>query len=163
VANPNKPPQIATILRRNKDKLLAFLKDFHNDKDGKLPATLHVAEADNQMSNSTYVATVVRIKKLTSQDEKQFLIGQSESLLFCFRIQGQDADPQSKPYNSSSLPFSSCLHRCGICCRDVYLCSHDNAYYARVLVSPPVTLMTDLGSLLGLLRLALLLPPFTCS
>ena len=59
VANPNKPPQIATILRRNKDKLLAFLKDFHNDKDGKLPAALPVAEADNQMSNSTYVATVV--------------------------------------------------------------------------------------------------------
>lgn len=35
VANPNKPPQIVTILRRNKDKLLSFLKEFHNDKDGK--------------------------------------------------------------------------------------------------------------------------------
>lgn len=35
VANPNKPPQIASILRRNKDKLLVFLKEFHNDKDGK--------------------------------------------------------------------------------------------------------------------------------
>jgi calcium binding protein 39 len=34
VANPNKPPQIVSILRRNKDKLLSFLKDFHNDKDG---------------------------------------------------------------------------------------------------------------------------------
>ena len=36
VANPKKPPQIETILRRNKDKLLKFLKDFHNDKEGKL-------------------------------------------------------------------------------------------------------------------------------
>ena len=80
VANPNKPPQIATILRRNKDKLLAFLKDFHNDKDGKLHQALREISADNQMSNSMYVATVVRIKKLISQDEKQFLIGQSESL-----------------------------------------------------------------------------------
>lgn len=35
VANPNKPPQIASILRRNKERLLAFLKDFHNDKEGK--------------------------------------------------------------------------------------------------------------------------------
>ncbi|RSH93317.1 hypothetical protein EHS25_007671 [Saitozyma podzolica] len=33
VANPNKPPQIASILRRNKDRLLVFLKEFHNDKD----------------------------------------------------------------------------------------------------------------------------------
>ena len=36
VANPAKPPQIASILRRNKDKLLVFLKEFHNDKDGGL-------------------------------------------------------------------------------------------------------------------------------
>ncbi|ODN98076.1 hypothetical protein I350_07718 [Cryptococcus amylolentus CBS 6273] len=48
VANPNKPPQIASILRRNKDKLLVFLKEFHNDKD------------DEQFN-----------------DEKQFLIHQS--------------------------------------------------------------------------------------
>lgn len=34
VANPKKPPQIETILRRNKEKLLAFLKTFHNDKEG---------------------------------------------------------------------------------------------------------------------------------
>jgi calcium binding protein 39 len=36
VANPKKPPQIESILRRNKEKLLAFLKDFHNDKEGPL-------------------------------------------------------------------------------------------------------------------------------
>ncbi|KAF8882091.1 armadillo-type protein, partial [Infundibulicybe gibba] len=33
VANPKKPPQIEVILRRNKDKLLSFLKTFHNDKE----------------------------------------------------------------------------------------------------------------------------------
>ena len=34
VANPKKPPQIESILRRNKEKLLVFLRDFHNDKEG---------------------------------------------------------------------------------------------------------------------------------
>ncbi|WVW86907.1 hypothetical protein I302_108962 [Kwoniella bestiolae CBS 10118] len=51
VANPNKPAQIAAILRRNKDKLLVFLKEFHNDKD------------DEQFN-----------------DEKQFLIAQIQQL-----------------------------------------------------------------------------------
>ncbi|ORX37723.1 putative transcriptional repressor [Kockovaella imperatae] len=51
VANPNKPPQIASILRRNKDKLLIFLKEFHNDKD------------DEQFN-----------------DEKQFLIAQIQQM-----------------------------------------------------------------------------------
>ncbi|KIR54897.1 calcium binding protein 39 [Cryptococcus gattii Ru294] len=51
VANPNKPPQIASILRRNKEKLLVFLKEFHNDKD------------DEQFN-----------------DEKQFLIQQIQQL-----------------------------------------------------------------------------------
>ncbi|KAG6885017.1 hypothetical protein C0993_006542 [Termitomyces sp. T159_Od127] len=51
VANPKKPPQIETILRRNKEKLLVFLKGFHNDKD------------DEQFT-----------------DEKQFLIVQIQGL-----------------------------------------------------------------------------------
>ncbi|KAK8849701.1 hypothetical protein IAR55_005036 [Kwoniella newhampshirensis] len=51
VANPNKPPQIASILRRNKEKLLVFLKEFHNDKD------------DEQFN-----------------DEKQFLIAQIQQI-----------------------------------------------------------------------------------
>lgn len=34
VANPHKPPQIAAILKRNRDKLVGFLKEFHNDKEG---------------------------------------------------------------------------------------------------------------------------------
>jgi calcium binding protein 39 len=34
VANPKRPPQIESILRRNKDKLLVFLEGFHNDKEG---------------------------------------------------------------------------------------------------------------------------------
>lgn len=51
VANPKKPPQIESILRRNKDKLLNFLKGFHNDKE------------DEQFA-----------------DEKQFLIVQIQGL-----------------------------------------------------------------------------------
>ncbi|KAH9042591.1 mo25 protein [Lactarius pseudohatsudake] len=51
VANPKKPPQIEAILRRNKEKLLVFLKNFHNDKD------------DEQFT-----------------DEKQFLIVQIQGL-----------------------------------------------------------------------------------
>ncbi|KAI4527813.1 mo25 protein [Schizophyllum commune Tattone D] len=51
VANPKKPPQIEAILRRNKEKLLVFLRNFHNDKE------------DEQFS-----------------DEKQFLIVQIQSL-----------------------------------------------------------------------------------
>jgi len=33
VANPNKPPSILNILVKNKDKLIGFLNNFHNDKD----------------------------------------------------------------------------------------------------------------------------------
>ncbi|KAI5474724.1 calcium binding protein 39 [Pseudohyphozyma bogoriensis] len=51
VANPNKPPQIQAILRRNKPKLLTFLRSFHNDRE------------DEQFN-----------------DEKVFLIGQIEAL-----------------------------------------------------------------------------------
>ncbi|KAF8132492.1 mo25 protein [Boletus edulis] len=36
VANPKKPPQIEAILRRNKEKLLTFLKDFRKDKEDEL-------------------------------------------------------------------------------------------------------------------------------
>ena len=32
VANPNKPPPILHILVKNKEKLIAFLTNFHNDK-----------------------------------------------------------------------------------------------------------------------------------
>lgn len=35
VANPNKPPQIEAILRRNKAKLVSFLQNFHNDREGE--------------------------------------------------------------------------------------------------------------------------------
>ncbi|KAF9451430.1 mo25 protein [Macrolepiota fuliginosa MF-IS2] len=51
VANPKKPPQIENILRRNKEKLLVFLRNFHNDKE------------DEQFT-----------------DEKQFLIVQIQGL-----------------------------------------------------------------------------------
>lgn len=33
VANPNKPPAIANILRKNKEKLSVYLREFHKDRD----------------------------------------------------------------------------------------------------------------------------------
>lgn len=32
VANPQKPADIMSILSKNKDKLLTFLEEFHNDR-----------------------------------------------------------------------------------------------------------------------------------
>ncbi len=39
VANPNKPPPITAVLTNNKDRLLVFLREFHNDRDGERPCT----------------------------------------------------------------------------------------------------------------------------
>jgi|TARA_B100000475_G_scaffold152804_1_gene113929 calcium binding protein 39 len=33
VANPRKPDAINSILFKNKDKLVAYLRNFHNDRD----------------------------------------------------------------------------------------------------------------------------------
>lgn len=33
VANPNKPAAVLDILVKNKERLLGYLGDFHNDKD----------------------------------------------------------------------------------------------------------------------------------
>ena len=33
VANPQKPSEIVSILFKNKDKLIAYLENFHSDKD----------------------------------------------------------------------------------------------------------------------------------
>lgn len=33
MANPKKPPVIENILRRNREKLVQYLSNFHNDKD----------------------------------------------------------------------------------------------------------------------------------
>jgi len=51
VANPNKPAPILNILCKNKEKLIGFLSNFHNDKE------------DDQFT-----------------DEKAFLIKQIQSL-----------------------------------------------------------------------------------
>lgn len=40
MANPKKPPQIEAILRRNKVKLVEFLKNFHNDREGRSKVTV---------------------------------------------------------------------------------------------------------------------------
>ena len=73
VANPKKPPQIEAILRRNKEKLLTFLKNFHNDKE------------DEQFSVRAHLQLSARDSRLTRsvchrQDEKQFLIVQIQNL-----------------------------------------------------------------------------------
>lgn len=36
VANPQKPAEIMSILSKNREKLLTFLEDFHNDRTGML-------------------------------------------------------------------------------------------------------------------------------
>ena len=53
VANPKKPPQIEIILRRNKEKLLNFLKTFHNDKEGACYSFLFSFLALDISSSST--------------------------------------------------------------------------------------------------------------
>lgn len=84
VANPKKPPQIEAILRRNKDKLVAFLRNFHNDRD------------DEQFNVRTVLAGLRRVgaswtrqcadQSVTrrfcprAQDEKLFLLQQIEAL-----------------------------------------------------------------------------------
>lgn len=68
VANPKKPPQIETILRRNKDKLLQFLKNFHNDKEGQYsrlitfrPCAYRSVFVYLKTSNLPYVTPVQRV------------------------------------------------------------------------------------------------------
>ena len=65
VANPKKPPQIESILRRNKEKLLTFLKGFHNDKEGTF-STIHshylaIMTTVVQTSNSAYASFILNL------------------------------------------------------------------------------------------------------
>ena len=71
VANPKKPQQIETILRRNKDKLLIFLKDFHNDKDGTV-TLIH------ELIQFRFNTSLAIDEQFT--DEKQFLVVQIQGL-----------------------------------------------------------------------------------
>jgi len=73
VANPKKPPQIEAILRRNKDKLILFLRNFHTDRD------------DEQFNVRFFplfssLCIELRIGIGFSQDEKAFLLQQIEAL-----------------------------------------------------------------------------------
>ena len=70
VANPKKPPQIESILRRNKDKLLAFLKAFHNDNEG----------AAALMKWHVFILTTANVIDEQFSDEKQCLIVQIQGL-----------------------------------------------------------------------------------
>jgi len=73
VANPKKPPQIEIILRRNKDKLLVFLKNFHNDKEGALLS-------HRRLSLISLTGLHFKISDEQFSDEKQFLIVQIQGL-----------------------------------------------------------------------------------
>lgn len=73
VANPKKPPQIEAILRRNKDKLILFLRNFHTDRD------------DEQFNVRFFPLVSSLCIELEngggiSQDEKAFLLQQIEAL-----------------------------------------------------------------------------------
>ena len=69
VANPKKPLQIENILQRNKEKLLVFLQNFHNDKEGKSAFGLMSVQ---------YISIFPSDEQFT--DEKQFLIVQIQGL-----------------------------------------------------------------------------------
>lgn len=70
VANPNKPPQIESILRRNKVKLVGFLRNFHNDREGEPGLSVYRVRA----------ATDRVVVDEQFNDEKQFLLAQIEAL-----------------------------------------------------------------------------------
>lgn len=59
MANPKKPPQIEAILRRNKVKLVAFLQNFHNDREG-----------EHSVSSAGAVARAVLTLELHFSDEQ---------------------------------------------------------------------------------------------
>jgi len=99
-------------------------------------------EADNQMSNSMYVASGTLTCILIMQDEKQFLIGQSESPP-ASTWPNRDADRQFNPYNCPSPPSRPC--RCGICCRYVY--SQIDNMYARIRLPERLSAITIPGYL----------------
>jgi Mo25-like len=50
VANPNKTPAIVDILAGNKEKLLRYLKDFHNDTSAC--PLLHAPTAEGMLSDA---------------------------------------------------------------------------------------------------------------
>ncbi|TIB70057.1 hypothetical protein E3P77_00013 [Wallemia ichthyophaga] len=60
VANPKKAPTIAAILRRNREKLIVFLKEFHNDKDDEVFTVSLSLDTNTTLTQA--------------QDEKMFLI-----------------------------------------------------------------------------------------
>ena len=70
VANPKKTPQIESILQRNKDKLLTFLKSFHNDNEG----------AAALMKWHVFILTPANVIDEQFSDEKQSLIVQIQAL-----------------------------------------------------------------------------------
>lgn len=57
VANPNKPRPILEILLRNKDKLVEFLTNFHNDR------------SDDEQFNDEKAYLIKQIRELKPHDD----------------------------------------------------------------------------------------------
>ena len=84
VANPKKPPQIEGILRRNKDKLLVFLKNFHNDKEGTHTMLQGQLFTDKCLADEQF--TVFRTWLISTANSKKFSRTRSNSLSFRSKI-----------------------------------------------------------------------------
>jgi hypothetical protein len=98
VANPKKPPVITAILAKNKDRLVVFLKEFHNDRDGGFrrgdPAPPGGPHGMHHLLNTRIDAKPPTDEQFS--DEKAYLIAQSEYSPFneysppsCFPIANQ--------------------------------------------------------------------------
>jgi calcium binding protein 39 len=83
VANPKKPPQIETILRRNKDKLLVFLKSFHNDKEGAYVVVHRQPSTDKRLADEQF--SVFRTRLVPNVDSNGFSRMRSSSLSSRFK------------------------------------------------------------------------------
>lgn len=88
VANPKKPEAIETILRRNKDRLLAFLKEFHNEKDGQSLDPffqLFISFApDTDLFDSLFIL---------AQSDEQFNVSPSTTMSACLLPSRHATDP----------------------------------------------------------------------
>jgi hypothetical protein len=85
VANPKKPPVITAILAKNKDRLIVFLKDFHNDRDGGFPRGDPAPAGVDRTGMHHLLKPRIDAKPPTDEqfsDEKAYLIAQSEECRF---------------------------------------------------------------------------------
>lgn len=60
VANPKKPPGIEAILRRNRERLLSFLANFHNDRDGACESASVLTPDEAFIDEKQYVLQIIQ-------------------------------------------------------------------------------------------------------